>query len=133
MQHPNFKFRWLYVMVILYIAAGTNHFINPGMYISIMPHFLSYKPELVYISGIFEILLGLLLIPKKFRKLAAWGIVLLLIAIFPANIQMAIDYYKSDSPSFWIAILRLPLQFVLIRWAYMYTRKRPSIKNMQSS
>jgi uncharacterized membrane protein len=78
------------VMALLYVVAGINHFLHPEMYVSIMPRFLpasSYRP-LVAVSGIFEAVLGLMLIPTTTRNIAAWGIVILLIVIFPANIQM---------------------------------------------
>ena len=122
-EHSKFRFRWLYVMLFLYVAAGINHFLNTNGYVSIMPHYLPDKVTLVYISGAFEILFGLLLIPPKSRKIAAWGIIFLLIAVFPANIQMAIDYHKNDNLYFWIALLRLPLQLILIRWAWVYTKR----------
>lgn len=110
-------------MALLYIAAGINHFVNTNMYVSIMPPWLPQTMMLVYVSGVFEILFGLLLIPSSTRTFAAWGIILLLIAVFPANIQMSVNYYRSQHPYFWLTILRLPLQFVLIWWAYLYTKK----------
>ena len=112
-------------MALLYVAAGINHFVRPAMYLSIMPHFLppsSYRP-LVTVSGICEIAFGLLLIPASTRHLAAWLIIALLIAIFPANIQMTIDFTRRQNPYTWLACLRLPLQIVLIWWAYTFTGK----------
>jgi uncharacterized membrane protein len=111
-------------MALLYVAAGINHFIHPRMYISIMPHFLpsvSYGP-IVAITGVCELFLGLLLLPNMTRPWAAWLIIALLIAIFPANIQMTIDFIRRHSPYTWLAWLRLPLQAVLIWWAYQYSR-----------
>lgn len=110
-------------MVIFYIAAGINHFINPAMYLAIMPPYISYHLPLVYVSGVCEILFALLLLPTGTRHIGAWLIIALLIAIFPANIQMAITYWRADSPYFWIAMARLPLQAPLIYWAWIYTRK----------
>ena len=124
MQSFKLKRIWLYAMALLYIAAGINHFVHSSLYLSIMPPWLPYQLQLVYISGLFEILLGILLLPKKTRPMAAWAIIILLVAIYPANIQMAINYYKTNNPGFWITIVRLPLQFVLIWWAYKYTRTR---------
>lgn len=111
-------------MALLYITAGINHFANRDVYISIMPPWLSYQRLLVYISGVFEILFGILLLPEATRHFAAWMIILLLIAVYPANIQMAINYYNSGNSHFWITIIRLPLQFVLIWWAYQYTKQQ---------
>lgn len=110
----------LFIMVILYVLAGINHFIHPEGYMKIMPPWLDHHAFLVAISGVIEIVLGLLLIPNRTRRFAVWGIIALLIAVFPANIQMALDYYHSHDPNLWIAILRLPIQVLLIWWAYIY-------------
>lgn len=87
----------------------------------IMPPWLPWHLQLVYISGLFEILLGLLLLPELTRSWAAWGIIALLIAVFPANIQMMLNYYHRHLPGLWLTIVRLPLQGVLIWWAWSYT------------
>jgi uncharacterized membrane protein len=109
-------------MALFYLAAGIYHFIRPGFYTKIMPPWLPWHLQLVYISGASEILLSLLLLPVSTRKIAAWGIIVLLIAIFPANIQMMLNYYRNHDPGLWITIVRLPLQLVLIRWAWEYTK-----------
>lgn len=105
------------------MAAGINHFVNPGLYVPIMPPWLPEHMLLIYISGACEIVFGTLLFIKPARRLAAWGIILLLIAIFPANIQMTINFYKEHNPYLWISIVRLPIQFLLIWWAYGFTKK----------
>ncbi|HUR12501.1 MAG TPA: MauE/DoxX family redox-associated membrane protein [Flavitalea sp.] len=112
----------LYIMVCLYIAAGVNHFLNPETYERIMPTWLGWKLPLVYFSGVCEIVFGLLLIPGVTRRIAAWCLIALLIAVFPANIQMMINYYQQHDPNLWISIIRLPLQIVLIWWAWVFTR-----------
>jgi uncharacterized membrane protein len=112
----------LYVMALFYTVAGINHFLHPQNYMQIMPPFLPYPLALVYISGICEALFGLLLIPAGTRRVAAWLIIALLLAVFPANIQMMLNYRQSHNPLFWITILRLPLQVLLIWWAHLYTR-----------
>jgi len=112
------------VMTTLYVAAGINHFVNPLFYKKIMPPGLPYHYPLIYISGAAEIILGLLLIPVSTRRWAAWGIIALLIAVFPANLQMFLDYRQEQHPYLWIALLRLPLQLVLIGWAYTFTKRR---------
>lgn len=109
-------------MATLYIAAGSNHFISPEFYKKIMPPWLPGHFPLIYISGIAEIVLGLLLLPVQTRKLAAWGIIFLLIAVFPANVQMLLNYLRDQNPYWWIAALRLPLQLILIWWAYRFTK-----------
>ena len=108
-------------MALAYIAAGINHFRNPAMYLKIIPPYLPWHNAINSISGVAEILLGLLLFPKQTRNFAAWGLVLLLIAIFPANIQMAVDYTVQNHPQKWLSYARLPLQPLLIWWALSYT------------
>ncbi len=110
-------------MAALYIAAAINHFLNVAMYISIIPSWLPDKLLLSNISGAFEIIFGILLLPTTTRRFAAWGIILLLIAVYPANIQMSINYYRENNPYFWITLIRLPLQFLLIWWAWVYSRR----------
>lgn len=111
----------LYIMALLYGLAGLNHFRNPKMYIRIIPPFFPNPTLLNMLSGIAEIALGILLIIPATSKLAAWGIVLLLIAVFPANVFMVTDERASFGLPKWILWLRLPIQFVLIFWAFQYT------------
>jgi uncharacterized membrane protein len=113
----------LYAMMILYTAAGINHFVHPLFYLKIMPPWLPFHNGLVFISGVFEVLFGVMLAFSFSRRFAAWGIILLLIAVFPANIQMMINYKDENNPQLWIAILRLPIQLLLIYWAYGFTKK----------
>ena len=109
-------------MSLLYVGAGLNHFLNPRMYIKIMPSYIPWHAALVSISGICEIGFALLLLPIATRHIGAWLIILLLLAVFPANVQMAVNYYKTNNPHLLIAILRLPLQIPLIIWAWQYTK-----------
>ena len=110
-------------MALVYVAAGVYHFVNPKLYLKIMPPYLPFHLQLIYISGVIEIALGILLIPEGTRSIAAWLIIAMLIAIFPANIQMAINFWQKNSPSLWMAIARLPLQGVLIWMAWLFTRR----------
>ena len=87
-----------------------------------MPAWLPLHKELVLISGVAEVVCALLLLFTKTRRLGAYSTIALLIAIFPANIQMLLDYYHQNSPMRWVAILRLPVQFLLISWAYIFTK-----------
>jgi uncharacterized membrane protein len=90
-----------------------------------MPNYMSFHLELVYLSGFFEILFGLMLLFKKYRVLAAKGLILLLIAVFPANIYLAqsslalsmLDITQET------AIIRLPFQVLFILFAYWFTKK----------
>jgi uncharacterized membrane protein len=110
-------FRWL--LTIVMVGAGINHFRDPGPYVAMMPEALPAPLELVYISGVAEIMGGLGLILPATRKLAAWGLILLLVAVFPANVNMAVnDLPLGDTrvPA-WALWARLPLQLVGIAWA----------------
>ena len=110
-----------YLLAIFMIVAGTMHFVNPDFFLKIVPPYLPLHRELVLVSGVCEILLGVLLLIPKCSHLAAWGIIALLIAVFPANIYL---FQNQDlmpaSPL--IHFLRLPLQGVFILWAYWHTR-----------
>jgi len=112
----------LYIMSVFYSLAGINHFVHPSFYEKIMPPYLPCHLSLIYISGICETGLGLLLLYQKARSVSAWGIILLLIAVFPANVQMFLNYLHENRPGLWISIVRLPLQIVLIGWAYNFTK-----------
>lgn len=113
----------LYALALLYIAAGINHFVRPAFYMAIMPPYIPYHAALVAISGACEALLGLLVLPKSTRRFACWGIVALLIAVFPANIQMTVDWQRTHHAHLWIAYARLPAQALLIWWAYVIGRR----------
>jgi uncharacterized membrane protein len=114
----------LYIQSLFYIGAGVNHFLHPGGYAAIMPPWLPAPAALVLISGIAEIVLGALLLFPSTRKWAAWGIIILLILVFPANIQMAVNAVNTGQPPLWIAIVRLPVQLLLIYWAWIFTREK---------
>jgi uncharacterized membrane protein len=110
----------LYIQALVYIAAGANHFISPKGYLAIMPPYIPAHNLMVTLSGIAEIVLGIGLLFPATRSLSAWGLILLLIAVFPANIYMATSSRFLKLPA-WLRWGRLPLQGVLIWWAYMYT------------
>jgi uncharacterized membrane protein len=112
----------LYIMILFYAGAGINHFVHPDFYLKIMPPWIPWHEELVFISGICEVLFALLLVFPVTRRLGAYCIIALLIAVFPANIQMLLDHYRDNNPMIWLAIIRLPIQLVLIWWAYCFTK-----------
>lgn len=118
----------LYLMAALYVAAGVYHFVSPQFYYAIMPPYIPFPYACIYISGVAEALLGVLLLNSKTRYLAVWGIIALLIAVFPANMQMLINYIHEDNPRIWVAALRLPLQIPLIWWAWSFLPKRKANK-----
>jgi uncharacterized membrane protein len=116
-------FLLLILLSMLMILAGVYHFKKPAPFIKIVPAYLPYPRALVLISGFFEILGGIGLLIPQTRVAAAWGLIALFIAVFPANINMAIHHIspgnKTVKPVYlW---LRLPLQVVLIAWAWLFT------------
>ena len=112
------------VFAVCIIVAGITHFIAPDTYVKIVPPQLPYPEAIVYISGFFEILGGIGLLVPFVSQAAAWGLILLLIAVYPANINMAVNNIHLDNvpDGNWFQAIRLPFQFVLIAWAYWYTR-----------
>lgn len=111
------------IMSLLYIAAGINHFIQPLFYVKIMPAYFPVPLMLVYISGICEVTFGAMVFFQKTRKVACWLIIAMLIVFLPVHIQMLIDNYYRGGMILWISLVRLPLQFVLIYWAFRVSRK----------
>ena len=106
--------RWLLGMC--FVAAGINHFIAPRLYLAIMPPALPWPLALIYISGAAEIVGGIGVLVPPTRKLAAWGLIILLIAVFPANLYATFHGLGSVAP--WILWARLPFQLVFIAWVY---------------
>jgi uncharacterized membrane protein len=117
-----FKKISLTLMTAFYFWAGLNHFHDPATYLRIMPPYLPYPLLLVQISGFAESFLAVLLIWKRTRRWACYGIIVLLIAIFPANIYMLTSGGAGTTFPHWALVLRLPLQAVLILWAYWHSR-----------
>src|ERR1022692_5262180 len=116
----------LYHAAILYVVAGVFHFTKTEAYLKIMPPYIPYHVPLVLISGVFEILGGLGLLLPQMRRAAAWGLIALLIAVFPANIYMATNPIQAGAvsvapPLRWA---RLPLQLLLVWWLLWFPRSR---------
>ena len=119
-----FKLLTIYFMSISYTYVGVRHFIDPDFFLAIMPNYLTFHLEFVYLSGIAEVVLGLMLLSKKTRKTGAIGIIILLIFVYPANIhlvqselsQSLLGVTKSQS------IYRLPFQGLFILIAYWHSK-----------
>ena len=112
----------LWIMAGFYVLAGVNHFVKPEFYLRIMPDYLPWHLALVYVSGVAEIVLGLAVLIPRLRRLAAWGIIALLLAVFPANVHAAVaEIPLVSGDPFWNWV-RLPFQAVFILWAWWYTR-----------
>jgi uncharacterized membrane protein len=113
-RHTRTVLRWL--LGVGFVAAGVNHFIVPRFYLAIMPPSLPAPLALIYISGVAEILGGLGVLVPRVRRLAAWGLIALLIAVFPANLYAA--FHGFGSIPAWVLWARLPFQLVFIAWVY---------------
>jgi uncharacterized membrane protein len=109
---------------VLFVLAGVNHFAHTPFYLAMMPAYLPWHQALVYLSGVAEIALGLLMCLQRYARVAGWGMIGLLIAVFPANLQMALHPDLYPGYRAWALWLRLPLQLPLIAWAYWYTRRQ---------
>lgn len=120
-----FKLATKLLFGVFFIVAGLNHFRDEAFYLKLMPDYipLQWHRPAVLVSGVAEVLLGALLLVPQTTRLAAWGLIALLVAIFPANVyayQHSREVFPTLDPAmhFW----RLPLQAVLILWAWWYTR-----------
>ncbi len=111
---------------LVFVLAGANHFRNPKFYVQIMPPYLPWPLELVYVSGVFEVLLGVLVMIPRTSHIGGWGLIALLIAVFPANLHMALNTQLYPQVSPMVLYLRLPLQLLPMAWAYWMTRPDPA-------
>ena len=120
------KYLSIIIMSIFYINVGIKHFIDPNWFLHIIPPFLMFIGlELVYISGVFEIIFGIMLLIPKTRKLASYGLILLLIAVYPANLYLA--FYEEPQKligitAFAASWVRLPNQFIFFGLAYWHSK-----------
>ncbi|WP_148416598.1 DoxX family membrane protein [Haloferax sp. KTX1] len=118
-----------YAMGALYVLAGVMHFVVPDAYAQVVPPVFPAALALVYVSGVAEIALGVGVVLRHTQRIAAWGLIALLVAVFPANVYMATSDIALEGvpaalrePSDAALWLRLPLQGVLVAWAWWYTR-----------
>jgi uncharacterized membrane protein len=124
------KFAGKCTFAAVFLTAGVAHFAKTGFFLKIMPPSIPFHREAVLVSGAIEIILGVLLLVPRTSRLAAWGLIALLVAVFPANIY-AYQHRDLLFPTFpysdLLHLLRLPFQGVLIAWAYSYTGKTGAI------
>jgi uncharacterized membrane protein len=111
---------------LFFFIAGLMHFLKPGLYVAIVPPWLPNSEILVLVSGAAEILGGLGVLHRATRRFAGWGLIALLVAVFPANVQMLHLAYVSHASALWKAALwlRLPLQIPLIWWVWRVAARR---------
>lgn len=118
------KYILIIISSIFYVLVGIKHFIDPNFFLAIVPPYLPYHLELVYISGLFEILFGVMILFPKYRYWGSVGLILLLIAVFPANIYLfqSVEAQKAIGATQEIATWRLPVQGIFI-WVAYWIRK----------
>src|SRR4051794_20157987 len=103
---------------LFFVAAGIMHFVKPRAYESIVPAALPARSELVVVSGVAEIAGGLALLPDRSARPAGWWLIALLVAVFPANVNMAVHAERFRAVPEALLWLRLPLQPLLIGWVW---------------
>ena len=118
---------WWRKLILLGLAAffinvGVDHFVNPDFYLDIMPPAFPLHAEAVYISGFFEVLGGIGVLVPRLRKIAGWGLLALLVAVYPANIYMALNPEIFPDIPVTLLYIRLAFQFLFFYWAYIVTR-----------
>jgi uncharacterized membrane protein len=114
------------MLALFFVAAGLNHFLNPAPYLSMIPPYLPRPQMLNLVSGAAEIAGGLGVLHPPTRRFAGWGLVALLVAVFPANLYVALHGWKGENIAPWLLWARLPLQPLLIALVYWVCIARPS-------
>jgi uncharacterized membrane protein len=114
----------IYLMSFLYVYIGIKHFLDLEYFLNIMPHYIPYHSLMIYISGLFEILFGIMLLFRKWRRFASFGLILLLISVFPANIYLAqnVEAQEAINVTQKEAVLRLPFQLLFLAIAYWHSK-----------
>ncbi len=113
---PRSKVLSRYLLSAIFLISGTSHFVNAALYVTAMPPYLPWHLELVYISGVAEIALGVALLIRRYAEWAGWSLIALCIAVFPANVHMAMNAELFPSLPVIGLWLRLPTQALLIAW-----------------
>jgi uncharacterized membrane protein len=121
---PTRRLTW--ILGGVFIVAGINHFVATSFYMKMMPAYLPAHLLLVQLSGIAEALGGLGVMIPRVRRVAGWGLIALLVAVFPANVQMTLDAHAAGASLLWQAAtwMRLPFQALFIYWVWSATQPR---------
>ena len=113
-----------YLMAAFYVYAGINHFLNPPFYLNIMPPYIPMHAEMVALTGVIEIVLGVMVAIPRTASLAGWGIIAMLIAFLPVHVHMLVNNHLYPEAPTSVLWLRFPIQALFILWAYWYTTPR---------
>ena len=116
----------LTALALFFVLAGVNHFLNPGPYLAMMPPWLPFPVAANFVSGAAEIMGGIGVIIPQLRRIAGWGVIALLIVVFPANVQVALHGWPGVSIPVWVLWARLPLQIPLVAWVFISCCQRRS-------
>lgn len=108
-------------MGIILVLAGMNHFRKPKMYERIMPPYIPAHATMVMLSGLVEMALGFMIMNKNTQDVAAWAVIAMMLIFLPVHIYMLQNEKAAMKLPKWALILRIPLQFAIIYWAYLYT------------
>ena len=108
----------LILLAAFFVVAGANHFLSPQTYLAMMPGYLPFPNAVNLISGGAEVAGGLGILIPRLRRYAAWGLIALLVAVFPANLNVALHGWEGVTIPSWVLWARLPFQFVLIAWVH---------------
>ncbi len=117
------------LLAIAFVAVGVTHFTNPDFFVAIVPPYLPAPLALVYISGFFEVLGGAGLLIPRLRRTAGWGLIALMIAVYPANIHMAMNPEQFPDVSPTALYVRLPIQFVMIGIVWWAALSRNTVQD----
>lgn len=122
--------RWL---ALLFIVSGAYHFISVETYLGMMPAYVPYPRAAIYLSGAAEVLGGIGVLLPRWQKAAAWGLIVLLAALLPANLHLAINGWEAVSLPSWILWASVPLQFLLMAWIYHACLSEPKSNSALTS
>lgn len=116
-----------YVLGVFMVIGGVMHFVSPDFYLPMMPEYLPMHEALVFLSGVAEIVAGVLIIVPSTQKIGGWTVIAVMLGVFPANLHMAMHTEEfADFAAPTALYLRLPLQLIPLAWAYWYTRPAAS-------
>jgi len=124
---PSSRIVVLWMLALFFMAAGLNHFLHPVPYLAMVPPSLPWPRALNTISGAAEIMGGVGILLPQVRLLSAWGLIALLVAVFPANVNVALHGWKGENIAPWILWVRLPFQpliIALVYWACIARRSQ---------
>jgi uncharacterized membrane protein len=111
-------------LALFFLGAGIMHFVKPGAYESTVPDPLPGRREIVYVSGVAEIAGALALLDRRSTRWAGWWLIALLIAVFPANVNMAVNSERFRAVPEALLWIRLPLQPLLVAWVWQVALRR---------